>query len=189
MNQSDIDILKNMTLEELWELFPIVLATHNPEWKEWAADEIQLLTDLLADFIPTIHHIGSTAVPGIMAKPIVDILVEISDDSDWVEVKNIMESSGYICMSESVERMSFNKGYTPAGYADRVFHIHIHATGDNDEIFFRDYLVAHPDKAKEYEALKLSLLPKFKHNRDGYTEAKSDFINKVITSAKRNNNE
>lgn len=62
MNQSDIDILKNMTLEELWGLFPIILVTHNPEWKVWAADEIQLLTDLLADFTPTINHIGSTAV-------------------------------------------------------------------------------------------------------------------------------
>lgn len=175
-----------MSLEELWKLFPIILSPHNPEWKTWAGNEIQSLSILLADFTPTINHIGSTAVPGIMAKPIVDILVEISGDSDWDEVKNILESSGYICMSESAKRMSFNKGYTPSGYADRVFHIHIHASEDNDEICFRDFLKANPTVAKEYETLKMSLLSKYRNNRDGYTEAKSDFISKVIASAKRN---
>ena len=80
--------------------------------------------------------------------------------------------------------MSFNKGYTPSGYADKVFHIHIHPIDDNDEIFFRDFLVNHPDTAKEYEALKLSLLPKFKHNRDGYTEAKTEFIERIVSKRK-----
>ena len=183
---SNLMELKEMSLEELWELFPIALSPHNPEWKRWADDEIQSLSALLTYYTPTINHIGSTAVPGIMAKPIVDILVEISSSCDWREVKNILEASGYICMCASVKRMSFNKGYTPAGYADRVFHIHIHDIGDNDEICFRDFLKRNPSVAKEYESLKLSLLPKYTNNRDGYTEAKTDFINKVITSAKRN---
>lgn len=176
-----------MSLEELWKLFPIILSPHNPEWKIWADNEIQSLSALLAPYYsPTINHIGSTAIPDIMAKPIVDILVEMPDDCDWREVKNILEESGYICMSESVQRMSFNKGYTPAGYADKVFHIHIHATGDNDEIYFRDFLWRNPSVAKEYETLKLSLLPKYRNDRDGYTEAKTYFINRVMTSAKRN---
>lgn len=177
--------LKDMSLEELWQLFPIILSSHNPEWKKWADDEIQSLSGLLKYYAPVINHIGSTAIPGIMAKPIVDILVEISGDSDWVEVKNILETSGYICMCESAARMSFNKGYTPYGYAAKVFHVHIHAIGDNAEIYFRDYLKQNPAVAKEYEKLKLSLLPKFRNNRDGYTDAKTDFINKVITSTKR----
>lgn len=80
--------------------------------------------------------------------------------------------------------MSFNKGYTPAGYADKVFHIHFHISGDNDEIRFRDYLIAHPDVAKEYERLKLSLLPKYWHDRDGYTEAKTAFVRSVVDIAK-----
>lgn len=57
-----------MSLEELWKLFPIILSPHNPEWKRWADNEIQSLSILLADFTTTINHIGSTAVPGIMAK-------------------------------------------------------------------------------------------------------------------------
>lgn len=171
-----------MTLEELWELFPIVLTPHNPHWADWAEEEMAILSNLLSGFDKRISHIGSTAIPGIMAKPIVDILVEIPPSTDKKEIRQTMEAAGYICMSASGERMSFNKGYTPEGYADRVFHIHFHPTGDNDEIRFRDYLIAHPEVAKDYESLKLSLLPNFKHNRDAYTEAKTDFVNRIKTA-------
>lgn len=176
--------LKDMTLAELWELFPIVLAAFNPDWSEWANEEILELSGLLKDYSPIINHIGSTAIPHIQAKPIIDILVEIHPDSCWQRIKEAMETAGYICMSSSGIRMSFNKGYTPHGYADKVFHIHIHAIGDNDEICFRDYLLTHLKVAKEYEALKLSLLPQYRNDRDGYTEAKSDFVRNIIRLAK-----
>lgn len=171
--------LRNMTLKELWELFPIVLNPHNPQWKLWADDEIAYLSPLLADYHPIINHVGSTAIPDIHAKPIIDLLIEVAPDADYNSIKVLMETRGYICMSESDNRISFNKGYTPSGYADKVFHIHFHRIGDNAEIHFRDYLILHPEAAGEYEALKLALLPEYKHNRDGYTDAKSDFINKI----------
>lgn len=98
-----------------------------------------------------------------------------------------MDKSGYICMSASDTRMSFNKGYTSEGYADKVFHIHFHRIGDNDEILFRDYLIAHPMAAKEYERLKSSLLPKYSHDHDGYTDAKSEFVRKIVGLAKNVN--
>ena len=173
-----------MTLEELWELFPIALVPHNHNWSKWAEEEIEVINSLLSDFDKKISHIGSTAIPCIMAKPIVDILVEIPCDTDKEAIRKVMESAGYICMSVSDERMSFNKGYTPEGYAERVFHIHFHPIGDNDEIYFRDYLISYPDIAKEYERLKLSLLPKFKHNRDAYTEAKTEFVRRISAMAK-----
>jgi len=180
MTSAESNKLKGMSIEELWKLFPIVLTPYNPKWKDWAKDEAILLSLLLSEYSPIINHIGSTAIGGIMAKPIIDILVEIPPDRDRIVVKEILEQSGYICMSESEDRMSFNKGYTPSGYADKVFHIHIHTIGDNDEIIFRDYLIKNPNVAKEYEALKMSLLPKFKNNRDGYTDAKSEFIKGVM---------
>lgn len=172
--------LMDMTLAELWELFPIVLAPYNPDWSEWANEEILELSVLLKDYSPIINHIGSTAIPNIQAKPVIDILVELNPDTDWPRIKEKMETAGYICMSESENRMSFNKGYTSHGYADKVFHIHFHTVGDNYEIVFRDYLIAHPEVAKEYEQLKLSLLPEYKHDRDGYTEAKSEFVRQII---------
>ena len=175
--------LKEMTLEELWDLFPIVLSRHDPRWTDWAEEEIISLSKLLSGFHKTISHIGSTAIPNIMAKPIVDILVEIPSETDKEKIRNIMESAGYICMSVSDTRMSFNKGYSPRGYEERVFHIHFHHKGDHDEIYFRDYLINHPDIAKEYELLKKSLLPTYKHNRDAYTDAKYDFVQHIVSLA------
>lgn len=178
-----IRTLKDMTLEELWQLFPIVLTPHQLQWKDWAREEIENLTALLSGYCPVITHIGSTAIPNIHAKPIIDILVELNADIDWGRIKEKMETAGYICMSVSDNRMSFNKGYTSTGYADKVFHIHFHRIGDNDEILFRDHLIAHPEVAEEYENLKLSLLPKYRNDRDGYTEAKSEFVRRTIKQA------
>lgn len=176
--------LKDMTLEELWELFPITLVAHRSQWAEWAKEEIEFLSALLAAYKPIINHIGSTALPTICAKPIIDILVEVPEDTDWQRLCGLMEDSGYICMNRSADRMSFNKGYTPEGYAERVFHIHVHAVGDNDEIYFRDYLLTHPDIAKEYETLKQRLILRYSHNRDAYTDSKTDFVKEVVARAK-----
>lgn len=177
--------LKDMTLEELWALFPIVLTNHDPHWLDRATEEIALLSKLLAGFDPVITHIGSTAIPMIKAKPIVDILVEIPSDTDRKVLKEIMESNGYICMSEKEECLSFNKGYTPAGYAEKVFHIHFRRLGDNDEILFRNYLIGHAEIAKEYEQLKIALSKEYKNDRDSYTAAKTDFIKNIVERARQ----
>lgn len=173
-----------MTLHELWELFPIVLSDHKNCWTEWAEDEIKHLRVLLSDYNPVINHVGSTAIPDIHAKPIIDIIIEIPLESEWSEIKNMMISKGYICMSESMNRISFNKGYTPSGYAEKVYHLHFRRSGDNDEIAFRDYLISHPDSAKEYEQLKLSMLPAYKNDREGYTAAKASLVNRILALAK-----
>ena len=167
-----------MTLEELWQLFPIFLTEHNEKWKDWYAEERDHLAGLLPEGV-ILNHIGSTAIKGIWAKPIIDILIEVEDAAVLAEVKNVLLSAGYICMSEDKNRISFNKGYTENGFAERVFHIHVRLVGDNDEIAFRDYLNSHPDTARQYEKLKLSLWKEYEHNRDGYTNAKTEFVTRV----------
>lgn len=175
--------LSEMTLEELWQLFPIILTEHKYCWGNYYADEAAELKRLLPTGIK-INHIGSTAVKGIWAKPIVDILVEVDETVRLSEVSAVLQNSGWIKMCESERRMSFNKGYTENGFAEKVFHLHLRYMGDNDEIYFRDYLIAHPKIAKEYEALKLGLWKRFEHDRDGYTEAKSEFVKKYTALAK-----
>ncbi len=173
--------LSEMTLEELWMLFPIILTEHNDCWTEYYAEEAAELKRILPEET-VINHIGSTAVKGIWAKPIVDILVEAKGNLQ--DIATTLQNSGWIKMFESETRLSFNKGYTENGFAEKVFHLHLRYTGDNDEICFRDYLITHPDVAKEYEKLKLKLWKRFEHNRDGYTEAKSEFIKKYTMLAK-----
>ncbi|MCQ2975014.1 MAG: GrpB family protein [Bacteroidales bacterium] len=177
--------LSEMTLEELWQLFPIFLTEHKSYWYEWYIQEKDILNDILKNYNNyKIHHIGSTAISNIWAKPIIDILIEFDIDTDLVMISNIFVKNGYICMSKSNNRISLNKGYTEQGFAEKVFHIHLRYQGDNNEIFFRDYLNKNQDIAKEYETLKLSLWHKFEHNRDGYTQAKTDFIEKITKFAK-----
>ncbi len=173
-----------MTLQELWELFPITLVPHDERWTQWAVEEIDCLkSSVFGGLDVEIHHIGSTAVKGIWAKPIVDLLVE-ADRSDFDEIKSRLLETGYRCMKESEKRADFNKGYTPTGYAERVFHLHLREWGDNDEILFRDYLNARSDVANRYESLKRSLWKAYEHDRDGYTDAKSEFVRHYTDIAK-----
>ena len=88
-------------------------------------------------------------------------------------------------MSAGADRISFNRGYTKDGFAEKVFHIHLRYLGDNDELYFRDLLNERPEIAKEYEALKLRSWKRFEHDRDAYTEAKTQFIRKWTSEAKR----
>lgn len=178
--------LSDMTLEELWKLFPIILTEHQTEWENQYEEMTVVLREKLSEYkIIRISHIGSTAIRSIWAKPIVDILIEIASDESMKAVSEHLSKSGFIKMSESGIRTSFNLGYTPDGFADAVFHLHLRFSGDNDELYFRDYLNEHSDVALLYEKLKLSLWHKYEHNRDAYTEAKTEFIEKYTTLAKR----
>lgn len=177
--------LTAMSLEELWELFPISLVEHNEKWEASYRNMEARLHELLADFPDVrISHIGSTAIPEIQAKNIVDVLVEVPEDCNFEDAAQAIESGALTRMHSEEHRASFNLGYTKDGFAEEVFHVHLRYIGDNDELYFRDYLLDHPEVAKEYEALKLNLAKRFEHNRDAYTEAKSDFICKWTDVAK-----
>ena len=177
--------LSEMTLEELWQLFPIFLTEYQTYWTEWYQEEYTLLSAILSkNYIVRINHIGSTAIKGIWAKPIIDILVEIIEQTNMQLICDILTENGYLCMSQSENRMSFNKGYTERGFSEKVFHLHLRYIGDNDELYFRDYLNEHADIAKEYENLKISLWKLYEHNRDRYTNAKGNFIANVMKMAK-----
>ncbi len=170
--------LSEMTLEELWQLFPIILTEPNPAWERWFSEEREfLMSKLQKDIVFSINHIGSTAIKGIWAKPIIDILLEIQDDFEIESLIGDIKNAGYILMSQTENRLSFNKGYTEQGFAERVFHLHVRKKGDHAELYFRDYLNVHPDCAKEYEQLKMSLWKQFKHDRDEYTRKKTDLVN------------
>jgi len=178
--------LSEMTLEELWELFPIFLVAHDDRWKENYNEIEKTLTRLLSDQpVVRISHIGSTAIQGIWAKNIIDVMIEIPQSADMKDMAQILKQNDFIIMSSEENRISLNKGYTANGFVDKVYHIHLRYAGDNDELYFRDYLNEHPDVAKEYETLKLRLWKQFEHNRDAYTDAKTDYISKWTAEARR----
>ena len=177
--------LSEMSLEELWQLFPIQLTEHNNNWDNWFRDENERLKSVLSEASDVkIYHIGSTVIRAIWAKPIVDILIEVSSMSKLKVVKKLLSEAGYLCMNETDTRMTFNKGYTKYGFAERVFHIHVRLYGDHDELYFRDFMNEKPGLAKEYEKLKLSLWKQYEHDRDGYTNAKTELVKAYTKQAK-----
>ena len=178
----------DMTNEELWELFPIVLSVHNPIWvKNYLTEKPVLEKAVGIQNIVRMNHIGSTAIPSLIAKPTIDILLEIKDDTDNKRLISNMQSVGYIYSeqpSNPAPHMMFMKGYTPQGFKGQAFHVHVRYSGDWDELYFRDYLLAHPEIADEYGKLKLELKKEYEHDRDGYTHAKTDFIKRITKLAR-----
>lgn len=165
-----------VTAARLSELFPILHEEHNPLWKTHYLEEKAFLKSVFGGNLVRISHIGSSSVPGLLAKPTVDILLEISRDMDLNAVTERMKDEGYVVNTPAADLIMYLKGYTPEGFRGQAFHIHVRHSGDWGELYFRDYLMAHPEKAAEYAALKITLKEQFPHDRDGYTEAKGLFV-------------
>ncbi len=175
-------------------IYPIILSEYNPAWPEWYAEEKTNLERLVGiDNIARISHFGSTSVPGLTAKPTIDILLEISEAADINKLITSLSSPDYIYLKEESApsiltpplHLMFLKGYLSDGFAERVYHIHVVRPGDWDErLLFRDYLIAHPEAAAEYAALKQKLFENFEHDRDGYSSAKGAFIKEITDKAK-----
>jgi GrpB-like predicted nucleotidyltransferase (UPF0157 family) len=181
--------LSEMTNEELWKLFPIMLSEHMPVWKERYEAEKELIAIAIGSAnIVRMNHYGSTSVPGLTAKPTIDILMEIAEAAGLDMMKQGMLSIGYLYSPQPKDPppgMMFMKGYTPRGFEGQVFHVHVRYGGDWDELYFRDYLIRHPEAAYEYGELKKQLLIKYEFDRDGYTEAKGDFIQRITKLARQ----
>lgn len=184
--------IKDLIDKERAALFPIILSEYNPEWAVWYEDEkARLLSIIGAENIARISHCGSTAIPNLLAKPTVDILLEVKKDAGIEKILaefpypeyNVMRNSAIADKTDMVAV----KGYTINGFADRVFHIHIREYGEHPEISFRDYLLKHPETAAEYAKLKKRLIKDFEHDRDGYTNAKGGFIRAILEKAKADN--
>ncbi len=180
--------LEGMTNEELWKLFPIIIAESNPVWKDnYLTEKTAIVAKIGINNISRISHIGSTSAPNLPAKPTIDILLEIKDDTNLAQLITTIRETGYLYSPQPNNpppHMMFMKGYTPEGFKGQAYHLHIRYSGDWDELYFRDYLISYPDVAKEYGKLKLKLNENYEFDRDGYTAAKTDFI-KMITKLAR----
>ncbi|MDD5021991.1 MAG: GrpB family protein [Endomicrobiaceae bacterium] len=180
--------LSEMSITELWQLFPIQLRQYNSLWKDWYLQEEKQLINIIGNKnIERINHIGSTAVIGMISKPTIDILIEIVQNCNLENLINAMKKNNYIFEPQPENPppyMMFMKGYTENGFEEKVYHLHIRYLGNWNELYFRDYLQIHKEVAEKYGKLKLKLKEQFEHNRDAYTNAKTEFICKYDKSAK-----
>ncbi|CAM4031000.1 GrpB family protein [Mesobacillus zeae] len=162
----------------------VEISPHKEEWFMMFQEESDKIKDVLGDVILNVYHIGSTAIPNINAKPIIDIMVEVANISKVDKFNDKMEQLGYDAHGEYgiSNRRFFSKGN------NRTHHVHIFEQG-NDEIArhitFRDYLIAHPKEAQKYSQLKQSLAEKFPTNIEKYIEGKNDYIKSIDNKAEK----
>ena len=153
------------------------LVPHDPAWAAAFAAEADLLRATIGPWITGgVHHVGSTAVPGLDAKPIIDIAVGVAGLEESRECIGLLQPLDYLYWPHRAEVMHWFCKPDPAA---RTHHLHLIPTGSarlEDELVFRDHLRAHPEVAAEYGALKRRLAVEFGSDRDGYTEAKSEFV-------------
>ena len=173
----------------------VAVVPYDTSWPQSFCEEKEhLLSCLPSELIRRIEHFGSTAVPGLAAKPIVDILVEVTDlEETRSRIAPILELQGYDYFWRPTHGDDgppfyawFIKRESQTGV--RSHHIHMvegSFTGHWDRLLFRDYLIEHPEVAKEYEELKGQLVFSLSQDRVAYTQGKTEFIVKVTEQAKR----
>jgi GrpB-like predicted nucleotidyltransferase (UPF0157 family) len=179
-----------LTNDELGQLFPIIIDDYNPDWPRLASIELRNIIKAIGKkFISRIEHIGSTAVPGLCAKPTIDFLLEILDITNCDFLIKQLQKIDYHFIPKPENpppHMMFAKGYSESGITGQTFHIHIRYPGDWDEIVFRDYLIINKKVTADYARLKRKLATEFKNDREKYTDSKTAFIKSTTLIARRN---
>ena len=163
----------------------VEVVPHNPQWRDAFEAEAKHVAAALGENVVAIHHIGSTAIPNIYAKPVVDLLVEVRDITEADGQSSAMESLGYEVMGEYgiPGRRYFRKD---TGEGIRTHNIHAFEAGSAEverHLAFRDYMIAHPVDAQRYSELKRKLAEKHPQSMDGYMDGKDGFIKEIDRKA------
>ena len=168
----------------------IEIVPYDSRWPAlFAAEATRLRAALPAELILGLEHFGSTAVPGLAAKPIIDILIAVRSLAEAQErAIEPLEALDYLYWYDNpkTDRMYFVKGMPPYG-ARRTHHVHMTETDGEmwRRLAFRDHLRTHPEDARRYERLKLELAAAHRDDREAYTDAKAAFVAEIMERAVR----
>ncbi len=162
----------------------VKVVAHNPKWAEYFRREKEILLQIMGPKLLDVRHIGSTSIPAMPAKPIVDILAAVKALSDVEPVREDLISVGY---QDKGDGDVPGRRYFVKGAEDRRTH-HLNLCEMNSlfwtsHLAFRDYLERHPDAAKQYAALKRALAAKFPDDRPAYTTGKEEFVRSILNLA------
>jgi len=162
----------------------VELKPYNPKWKDLFVQESDLISSAISEFLVDIQHIGSTAIPDIVSKPIIDVAAAIDSLENIEKIIAPLEKIGFIYRGEQgiPDRHLFVKG----GEEFRTHHLHVMFKEHHEwkkHLVFRDYLLEHPEEARQYSELKKKLEKEYKEDREAYTDSKTTFINGILEKA------
>jgi len=170
----------------------IEVVDYDPAWVGAFKKEAAVLNAIFGQRIVEVHHIGSTAVPGLDAKPIIDILVILDTTDDINSFDRAMEDAGYRvrgeCLDATIPGTPGRFYFTKETNGVRSHHVHVYAEGHweiVDKLAFRDYLRAHPGKAAAYGELKRRIAAEHRFDNIGYMRAKDGFVKSTLAEARR----
>jgi GrpB-like predicted nucleotidyltransferase (UPF0157 family) len=159
----------------------VEVVPHNPQWRDAFEAEAKQVAAALGENVVATHHIGSTAIPDIYAKPVVDLLVEVRDITEVDGRSSAMESLGYEVMGEyGIPGRRYFRKDSREGI--RTHNIHAFEAGSAEverHLAFRDYMIAHPGDAQRYSELKRKLAEEHPRSMDGYMDGKDGFIKEM----------
>lgn len=157
----------------------------NAQWRNEFEKEAECLATALGENVVAVHHIGSTAIPNIYAKPVIDLLVEVKHISDLDERSSVMRSLGYEVMGEFgiPGRRYFRKDNQEGIRTHQIHSFEIGSAQIERHLAFRDYMIAHPEDARKYSELKRKLAKENPQNINGYMDGKDGFIKEIDRKA------
>lgn len=161
----------------------VEVVPHRDEWSELFLEESKKIKEVYGDEIIHIYHIGSTSIPAIHAKPVIDLMVEVADIERIDGYNEQMKQLNYEALGENGIP---NRRFFMKGDDNRTHHVHIFEKGDAEierHLAFRDYMMAHPEEAQSYSQLKKRLAKRFPENMDEYIEGKDSFIKTIDRKA------
>lgn len=161
----------------------MIIVPYDQRWPQQFEEEKALLLEEIGAFVLSIEHIGSTAVPGLAAKPVIDILIGVRSLQDAPLFIPPLESRGYEYVSRYEEEIPLRRYLHRKVNGEHTHHLHMVEPGSRFyrvQLAFRDYLRTHLATRDAYAALKLDLAAKYRHDRTAYTDAKSTFILGVL---------
>lgn len=159
----------------------IYMVPHDPQWRDLFEHEAEQVTAALGSNVAAVHHIGSTAIPTIYAKPVIDLLLVVQDLAALDEKQSRMETLGYVAMGEfGIPARRYFRRDNPSG--DRTHQVHAFEDGSPQikrHLTFRDYMIDHSDAAQEYSDLKRQLAAKYPDDIESYMDGKDAFIQEI----------
>ena len=168
---------------------PVYLVPYDPEWARLFAAERALLEPVLRPWLAgPIEHIGSTAIPGLPAKPVIDIMAGVRDLASSHGAQAALADLHYMY---SPYRSDVMHWFCKPSPAHRTHHLHLVPVSSSlwsGRLAFRDYLRKSASAADEYAKLKIDLAERYRFDREAYTEAKSDFVRSIIERARQESN-
>jgi GrpB-like predicted nucleotidyltransferase (UPF0157 family) len=162
----------------------VEVVPHDPRWARLFEEEAQRIAAILGDEVVAIYHAGSTAIPGIRAKPVIDLCVEVRDIERVDSFNDLFVEAGYIPRGEF--DIPGRRFFIKETEEERTHHVHAYQSGHPEikrHLDFRDYLIEHPDLARAYSELKAELARQFPTDIHAYTQGKSAFIRDMIARA------